>query len=177
MVQLRLLDGSRAAAGALVAEVLMKHSRMPRKFDVSPDEPKPENTRVTHRNRLTKQSPQDILKRYLTDESTGSIAASLGITRQALSAYLLKHAEEAWKEAQVAKAIARKEKAEEALEVAKDPLALAQARELLKSAQWDLERVCRRIYGQDHNINITVNADLGERLRRARERVIDAKPA
>jgi hypothetical protein len=28
-------------------------------------------------------------------------------------------------------------------------LSLSRARERLKAAQWDLERVCRRIYGQD----------------------------
>jgi hypothetical protein len=32
---------------------------------------------------------------------------------------------------------------------AANPLDLARAREQLRGAQWDLERVCRRIYGQD----------------------------
>ena len=124
---------------------------------------------------LAGQDPRLILKRYLSDESTKDIAADFGVTRQALGQYLLRHAEEDWKEAQVARAIARKEKAEDAIETATDPLQLAKARELLKAAQWDLERVCRRIYGQEVNVNLNV-VDLGERLRRARERVIDINP-
>lgn len=107
--------------------------------------------------------PRQVLLRYLSDEPTKDIAASLGVSRQALSAWLLKTAEDDWKEAQVARALARKEKAEDDLETAADALAIARARELLRSAQWDLERVCRRIYGQDippdlaGRISITIN--------------------
>ena len=107
--------------------------------------------------------PKDIIQRYLSDESTKDIAASYGVTRQALGKFLLQSSESEWKEAQVARAIARKESAEddlEAITIAKinaadkeerERLALtvSLARERLKSAQWDLERVCRRIYGQD----------------------------
>jgi len=98
---------------------------------------------------LRDADPKTILQRYLSDESTKDIAASYGITRQALGQFLLKHAEEEWKDAQVARALARKEQAEDEIERAGDALSLARARELLKAAQWDLERVCRRIYGQD----------------------------
>jgi hypothetical protein len=93
--------------------------------------------------------PKTVLERYLSDESTKDIAASYGVTRQAIGLFLLRTAEEQWKEAQVARAIARKESAEDDLEIAPDALALARARERLRAAQWDLERVCRRIYGQD----------------------------
>lgn len=160
-----------------MSEVLLKHSRMPRKYekrDVVTTDSKP----MVIAKGLVGQDPKDILLRYLSDESTEVIAASYSVTRQALGQFLLRHAEEDWKEAQVARAIARKEKAEDAIESADDPLKLAKARELLKAAQWDLERVCRRIYGQDHNLNLNVNiVDLGDRLRRARERVtIDAQP-
>lgn len=149
---------------------------MPRKWKPQTElnKPEPADKRIANRGRLELAKSTDILARYMTDETTYDIASDYGVTRQALSAYLLKHAEEEWKEAQVARAIARKEKAEDALDTAEDPLQLARARELLKSAQWDLERVCRRIYGQDHNLNINLTvSDLGERLRRARERVID----
>ena len=98
---------------------------------------------------LRDADPKAILQRYLSDESTKDIAASYGITRQALGQFLLKHAEEEWKDAQVARALARKEQAEDEIERAGDALSLARARELLRAAQWDLERVCRRIYGQD----------------------------
>lgn len=99
--------------------------------------------------RLGDAEPLTILRRYLSDESTKDIAASYGVTRQALGQFLLKHAEQDWKDAQVARALARKEQAEDMIESAGDALSLARARELLRAAQWDLERVCRRIYGQD----------------------------
>jgi len=106
------------------------------------------------------------LARYLSDESTKDIAESYGITRQALGQWLLKTAEQEWKDAQVARAIARKEQADEEIEGAADILSLGRAREKLRSAQWDLERVCRRIYGQDQpppgsavQINIMLRRD------------------
>jgi predicted DNA-binding protein YlxM (UPF0122 family) len=130
---------------------------------------------------LRDQDPKTILARYLSDESTKDIAASYGVTRQALGQYLLKHTEAEWKDAQVARAIARKEQAEDNLETIgtkietadkeqrdRLTLSLAHARETLKAAQWDLERVCRRIYGQDVSpdqlgrISITLN--IGEKL-------------
>jgi predicted DNA-binding protein YlxM (UPF0122 family) len=125
---------------------------------------------------LRDQDPKTILARYLSDESTKDIAASYGVTRQALGQYLLKHTEAEWKDAQVARAIARKEQAEDNLEAIgakietadreqrdRLTLSLAHARETLKAAQWDLERVCRRIYGQDVSpdqlgrVSITLN--------------------
>jgi hypothetical protein len=125
---------------------------------------------------LRETDPKLILQRYLSDESTKDIAASYGVTRQALGKYLLAVAESEWREAQVARAIARKESAEDNLDAIeskiegadkeeRDRLALrvSLARERLKSAQWDLERVCRRIYGQDvtpdqlGRVSITLN--------------------
>lgn len=125
---------------------------------------------------LREADPKTILARYLSDESTKVIAASYGVTRQALGQYLLKTAETEWKEAQVSRAIARKESAEDDMEAIglriegadKDErdrltLTLSLARERLKAAQWDLERVCRRIYGQDvtpeqlGRVSITLN--------------------
>ena len=113
--------------------------------------------------------PKDVLRRYLSDETGAQIAASLGVTRAALSLHMLKHAESEWKDAQVVKAMKRKEDAEDLLETATNALDLTRARELLRSAQWDLERVCRRIYGQDAppqganavqiNINLRRGAD------------------
>lgn len=93
--------------------------------------------------------PEDVLERYLAGETGPQIAQSLGVTKQALSHWLIEKAETQWKSAQVIKALERKDKAEELLESATNALDLTRARELLKAAQWDLERVCRRIYGQD----------------------------
>ena len=129
---------------------------------------------------LRDADPKTILARYLSDESTKDIAKDYGVTRQALGQFLLKHAETEWKDAQVSRAIARKEQSEDefdaiGLQIAgadKDErdrltLRLSLAREKLKSAQFDLERVCRRIYGKDEpgsggqmlQINIGIRRD------------------
>jgi hypothetical protein len=114
---------------------------------------------------LRESDPKTILQRYLSDESTKDIAASYGVTRQALGQYLLSVAETEWKEAQVARAVVRKDGADdelarirEAIKTADQEerhrlkLSLACAEAELRSAQWDLERVCRRIYGQDQGL-------------------------
>lgn len=138
--------------------VIEKHSRAPRKQDNQLKPISKDGLNTGSLPALRSANPQEILLRYLSDESTKDIAATYGVTRQALGQYLLKVAEDDWREAQVARAVARKEKAEDEIEAATDPLSLARARELLKAAQWDLERVCRRIYGDDRaqlNVQIT----------------------
>lgn len=114
---------------------------------------------------LNGADPKTILDRYLSDESTKDIAATYNVTRQALGQFLMKHAEEQWKDAQVARAIARKESAEDDLETAADALSLARARERLRAAQWDLERVYRRIYGQDVPVNGNAAVQININLR------------
>lgn len=116
---------------------------------------------------LKAADPKDVLNRVLNEESTKDIAASFGVTRSALNQWLLANAEEDWKAAQVIRASKRKEEAEDEMDTATDALSLARARERLKAAQWDLERVCRRIYGQDQppahvnavQININLRRD------------------
>jgi predicted DNA-binding protein YlxM (UPF0122 family) len=132
--------------------------------------------------------PKQILQRYLSDESTKDIAKSYGVTRQALGQHLLKHAEAEWKEAQVARAISRKEQAEDDMDAIssrienadKDErdrltLTLSLARERLKAAQWDLERVCRRIYGQEapQQTGGLVQINIG--IRRNTDTAVDAE--
>ena len=105
--------------------------------------------------------PKDVLQRYLAEESSDSIAKHYGVTRAALSLFMLRTAENEWKDAQVTKALIRKERAEDLMDKADNALDLTRAREQLRSAQWDLERVCRRIYGQDsppaHVVPIQIN--------------------
>jgi predicted transcriptional regulator len=131
-------------------------------------------------NPLKNVKPEEILARYLKEETSTQIAASLGVTKAALSYFMLKHAEAEWKDAQVVKALTRKEEAESLIETADNPLDLTRAREKLKSAQWDLERVCRRIYGQDvtpdqlGRVSITLNIGAKEPLDVVGEQVSDA---
>lgn len=112
---------------------------------------------------LDNASPQDVIRRLVNDERSADIAQSLGVSRSALNQWLLVTCEDEWKAAQVARAITRKESAEEEIEGAADPLSLARAREKLKSAQWDLERICSRIFGlKPTQVTVnTVNVDAG----------------
>jgi transcriptional regulator with XRE-family HTH domain len=109
--------------------------------------------------------PEVVLDRYLEGETGPQIAASLGVTKQALSHWLINRAEVQWKSAQLVKALARKDAAEELMDKASNPLDLARAREQLRGAQWDLERVCRRIYGQDSPANAAQAVQININLR------------
>lgn len=137
---------------------------------------------IAKMGKLKDADPIEILQRYLSDESTQEIAAGYGVTRQALGHFLLRTVEDEWRQAQVARAIARKEKAEDAISSAEDALSLARAREELKSAQWDLERVCRRIYGDSEPQASVSAAQLSDLLvaissRMLTERQVNALPA
>ena len=140
-----------------MTEPLQKHSRMPRKYDNVQGAMAGKHPSIRARDKLGRAvpvipkdlKPTDILPRLLADERMADIAASLHVTRSALNMWFLETCEDDWKKVQVARAITRKEGAEDALDSAPDPLSLARARERLKAAQWDLERICRRIYGED----------------------------
>ena len=121
---------------------------------------------------LISAEPASILTRYLSSESIDSIAQSFGVTQQALSKHLLKHDLEGWKEAQIARASARLEQAQQDLqdlrnggykredeEIAPlDAVVLACARERVKSAQWTLEKLMRSVFGQDSaQVNVQAN--------------------
>lgn len=121
--------------------------------------------------------PKEIISRILNDESTKDIATSLGVSRRGLNDWLLKHCEDDWKSAQIAKALTRKEQAEDDLErvsgetmsgkqgegdaevmltredAPMQSVKLRAAEIRLKAAQWDLERILKRIYGQEQNNN------------------------
>ena len=61
------------------------------------------------------------------------------------------------------KALKRQAEAEDEIDSATDLVELRRAEAKLRSAQWNLERVCRRIYGQDapkeptEKVNIILN--------------------
>jgi hypothetical protein len=57
---------------------------------------------------LKSVDPKEVLDRYLAEESSESIALSYGVTRAALSLFMLRNAESEWKEAQLTKALIRK---------------------------------------------------------------------
>lgn len=106
---------------------------------------------------------QSVLTRYINGEQVAQMAPEYGVSDVTIYALLLRDHEEDWKEVQRARALARLEKAQNELEVAPDSLSLARARERVRSAQWELERLLRRIYGQDvvadqsGRVSITLN--------------------
>lgn len=109
-------------------------------------------------------NPKDILEQVIDGKSTQDIALALGTTRDRLVYYLTTRAPDDWREAQLLRALRRKEEAEDAIDNSTDLLQLHRAREKLKSAQWDLERVCRRIYGDvkepQNNNPVIININL-----------------
>lgn len=150
--------------------------RGPRK----PPSPPAEKREPRNPTGVSAKIPQDfdymtIIDRYLDGERTIDIAASLNVHRTALNYHLLRNLEDEWKSAQVAIGITDLQQAEDDLAEAPDALALARAREQLRSAQWRLERLCSRLFGQKQEVTMTVTGDLGDRLRRARERVIEGE--
>lgn len=122
----------------------------------------------------------EVIRRFLNDERIADIANSMGLSRSALNMALLAYAQEDWRTAQVARAQSRLERAREYRErmaalfdknaspedlengIACTTETLTLARDEEKSAQWELERLCRRIYGQDapavgSGLTITLN--------------------
>jgi hypothetical protein len=126
--------------------------------------------------------PAEVIDRYLGDERTADIAASYGVARSRLNQWLLENAEEVWRKAQVARAITSLERSKDELETAQDPLTLARARETLRGAQWELERLFSRIYGPkqevtvNHNVTVehTVHEDALSLLKSFKAQVIDS---
>ncbi len=96
---------------------------------------------------LAKADAAAVSQRYLRDENTAVIAESLAVHRSTVNQWLLRTCEDEWKGAQVARAITALEQAKDDLAIASDALALARAREQMRCAQWELERLFARLYG------------------------------
>ena len=95
---------------------------------------------------LTESIPPDldpdyVLQLYLTSPTTARIADKLGIRRSSLTAWLRATQPEKWKAVQTIRAHTRKEDGDDGLYESRNALELARAREVLRSAQWDLERL------------------------------------
>ena len=59
-----------------------------------------------------------------------------------------------------------------AMRTMRSGIRLACAREQLRSSQWELERLFADFYGQRTHVTVENIGDLGEKLRRSRERVV-----
>jgi hypothetical protein len=106
-----------------------------------------------------------VLTRYINGEQVAAMAPEYGVSDVTIYALLLREHEDDWKEVQRARALARLERSQEELKTAPDALSLARAREQVRSAQWELERLLRRLYGQDAPAHtgqaVSINIHLG----------------
>lgn len=183
-----------------MSEPMMKHSRLPRKQAGPPAAPKALTVSKRPMSHLTPERRAEIaaqvLDRYIAGEQVAEMAEEYETSDVTLYALLLREHESDWKDIQEARALARLERSQHALRTAPDALSLARSREEVRSAQWELERLCRRLYGEDKQqavivapvLNITIsdqsNADAAPRpfsLSHAQEeaepgRVIDVQP-
>jgi len=104
--------------------------------------PQAERTQIAH----------TVLDRYINGEQVAAIAPEFGVSDVTIYALLLREHQEAWKDIQTARALARLETSQDELRTAPDALSLARAREQVRSAQWELERLLSRLYAQKQEI-------------------------
>jgi hypothetical protein len=105
------------------------------------------------------------LHRYINGEQVAAIAPEYGVSDVTIYALLLREHQDTWKEVQRARALARLEREQHKAETAPDALSLARAREGIRSAQWELERLLRRLYGQDAQVMATQPVQININLR------------
>ena len=113
--------------------------------------------------------PKTVLDLYLCADTTSQVARQLGVRRSSLTLWLRERCPEEWKNIQIARALIRKEDADVGLERAPDALSLARAREMLRSGQWDLERLDAPTFGEKHDLTVHL-PQLGPALQELEER-------
>ena len=117
--------------------------------------------------------PEEVIKRYLIDGKTATIAARYGVSRKALTRWLREVKPQEWREAQRLRAHTMLEDSEEQISDARDPFTLAKARELNRAAQFRLQSIDPD-YAQRHQVNHNVRFTLTEKLMRAENRIAEA---
>lgn len=121
------------------------------------------------------QAIANAAQRIALGEPLKDIAADIGITLQALSLWLLDECPAEYEVAKRRGLIQRIVNADHDLATACNPLEVARAREQCRFARWDAERRLPKLFGQQTHITVEHVGDLAERLRRARERVIEGE--
>ena len=100
---------------------------------------------------------RSIADRYLDGEEIADIAVEYKVTTPRLYQLLVEGDSDAWRSAQSAKALQAFQVTLDAMNASEDGLSLARAREAHKSAQWQLEKLLRRLYGEDKTA-VNINA-------------------
>ena len=107
---------------------------------------------------------KSLVVRLTNGETCAQVADSLGVHQAALNQWLLKYAEDDWRMAQIANALVRVDSADADFSSASDMLEIARTREQQISARWKLERLCKRLFGNQPEqissgtaVNITLN--------------------
>lgn len=116
----------------------------------------------------------EILRRLANGETVTKIADDLGYASHGGIINRLEDDPE-YTKALRAGLILRMEKRERELEVADSNVTVTRADRLLGHARWLAERSDPARWGQVNKLQVENVGDLGDRLRRARERVIDAE--
>ena len=140
----------------------MDHVRIDEGIKKGPRKPKkPKITRAPRADPGTAippdLDPKHVLDLYLQHPTTSGIAQQLGVRRSTLTLWLRERCPTDWKNVQIARALIRKEDGDAGIEGADDALSLARAREMLRSGQWDLERLDSANYGQKQELSVDVN--------------------
>ena len=120
---------------------------------------------------------ETLCDRLVSGETQTSICKSLGITKGSLSRWVSLDAERQARvhEARIASAEAFDELAEVAIRNAKNPLALAKAREIAHHYRWRSSKVDPRRYGEKLQVdqtNTIINLS-DEEIERRRQKIID----
>ena len=118
---------------------------------------------------LGKEGKAELARAVLTHYEAGrdiwEIAAQLQIHPRSVYRLVVAEAQEEWQELIVARYQAEVEDAERELKTAPDTLVTTRARERLASARWHLERLNRRIYGQQESgtggAGVSISINLG----------------
>ena len=118
---------------------------------------------------------QDALTALVTGDTTDQIAQRHGIIGRTLRSWLI--SEPGADQARAAMISGHLSEALSEIDAAQDPLPLARAREKFRSWAWIAERRLPALFGPTHDVSIHHTIDLGDRLRRAQERIIEGVTA
>ena len=120
-----------------------------------------------------------ILSHYESGRSMYEMAGTLGVSPPTLYRLVTAYDEKEWREVTIARYQAMVDECEEELKTAPDTTATTRARERLASARWHLERLNRRIYGQQESgtggAGVSISINLGHTSNTERP-VIDVTP-